>query len=216
MLTCPFARQVWALSYLPWYVISSWSGSSEAWVRTVHSRNKSLWENQVLNATDVVISANSFLLAFHEATPSRLVLPPGSNSATQWCKSPPGTIKLNFDAAFFKEVGNAGHAEALAAREAIKLAIRCGWSSIIIEGDCVQVIQKLQQCVPDFSTISPIISDVLYLVSLFSSCVFSHVRRSGNRVAHSFARLVCSFTFGFAAIPDSVRTLISVDIASFN
>ncbi|KAG8374859.1 hypothetical protein BUALT_Bualt10G0039400 [Buddleja alternifolia] len=175
MLTCPFARQVWALSHLPWHVISSGLGSSEAWVRTIHSkfdrdqyalflvicwniwssRNKFLWENQVLNAADVVISANSFLLDFHKPTPSRLVLLRGCNSATQWCKPPPGTIKWNFDVALFKEIGNAG----------------------------IGIIAR-----------DP----------------------SGNRVAHSFARLVSLFPSGFAAIPDSVGTLISADIVSFD
>ncbi|KAL0296195.1 UNVERIFIED_CONTAM: hypothetical protein Sradi_6671600 [Sesamum radiatum] len=40
--------------------------------------------------------------------------------------------------------GNGDTTEALAAREAIQLAARRGWKSIIIEGDCAVLISKLR------------------------------------------------------------------------
>ncbi|KAG8379865.1 hypothetical protein BUALT_Bualt07G0133800 [Buddleja alternifolia] len=94
------------------------------------------------------------------------------------------------------------------------LAVRRSWHSIIIEGDCIQVIQKLQRSVSDCSNINPIILDILSLVSSFLSCLYSHVRRSGNRVAHCYARLLSSFSVGCNVIPVSVATSISADIAS--
>ncbi|KAG8372180.1 hypothetical protein BUALT_Bualt12G0039600 [Buddleja alternifolia] len=78
-----------------------WSGSPEAWVRQVHStldrdqfalflticwnlwfsRNKSLWEAKLSTPGDVFTLATSFLFSFQEATPTRLISPPGFNSA---------------------------------------------------------------------------------------------------------------------------------------
>ncbi|KAL0453716.1 UNVERIFIED_CONTAM: hypothetical protein Slati_1349700 [Sesamum latifolium] len=37
MLLCPLARQVWALSNLPWRFISNYTGDSEEWVRSIAS-----------------------------------------------------------------------------------------------------------------------------------------------------------------------------------
>lgn len=51
-------------------------------------------------------------------------------------------------------------AEAMATREAILLAWRKGWSSIIIEGDCASVVDKLQSPVSDLSVVGPIIRDI--------------------------------------------------------
>ncbi|KAG8373639.1 hypothetical protein BUALT_Bualt11G0045200 [Buddleja alternifolia] len=92
MLSCSFARQVWALSHLPWRILSDCSGSSKGWIRRVHSelageqfdlflvlcwavwssRNKALWENQLLNSAQTVAFASSYLDSFIRAIPQRL------------------------------------------------------------------------------------------------------------------------------------------------
>ncbi|KAL0349669.1 UNVERIFIED_CONTAM: hypothetical protein Sradi_4116100 [Sesamum radiatum] len=83
--------------------------------------------------------------------------------------------------------GDGEMAEAVALREAVQLATRKGWRSVIFEGDCANLIKKL--CAPgrDFSSIEPIIVDIHVLASQFLACCFSLVKRSGNVLPHSFA-----------------------------
>ncbi|KAL0392972.1 UNVERIFIED_CONTAM: hypothetical protein Sradi_2520000 [Sesamum radiatum] len=75
-------------------------------------------------------------------------------------------------------------AKALAAWEAIQLAARRGWKSLIIEGDCVVLINKLRTVEGDLSSIGTVIFDILALVPIFSSCHFACVKRKLNSVAH--------------------------------
>ncbi|KAL0411938.1 UNVERIFIED_CONTAM: hypothetical protein Slati_3783500 [Sesamum latifolium] len=84
--------------------------------------------------------------------------------------------------------GDGEMAEALATREAILLASRRGWGAVVIEGDCTNLIRKLQVHERVFSDVGPIIFDIHCLASSFVSCRFSLVRRSGNSVADSLAR----------------------------
>ncbi|KAL0443155.1 UNVERIFIED_CONTAM: hypothetical protein Slati_2038200 [Sesamum latifolium] len=130
---------------------------------------------------------------------------------------PIGSIKINFDGATFRQgqevgagvigrdgngavlawlsrrydrVGNAEIAKALAAREAIRLALRRGWRSIIIEGDCASLIRKLQVSDPDFSQIGTVVMDIRMLASSFCSCSFQFVKRACNAAAHYLAQIL--------------------------
>ncbi|KAK4381576.1 hypothetical protein Sango_2954200, partial [Sesamum angolense] len=75
-------------------------------------------------------------------------------------------------------------AKALAAWEAIQLAARRGWKSLIIVGDCVVLINKLRMVEGDLSSIGTVLFDILALVPIFSSCHFACVKRKLNSVAH--------------------------------
>ncbi|KAK4397218.1 hypothetical protein Sango_1558400 [Sesamum angolense] len=97
----------------------------------------------------------------------------------KWIPLEAGTIKINFDGAVLQKgckVGiggvardstgsvlawfsrkyqrqvNGEIAEALAAKEAVDLAIRHGWNRILIEGDCLNLINKLNSSEPDYHT----------------------------------------------------------------
>ncbi|KAG8363091.1 hypothetical protein BUALT_BualtUnG0005200 [Buddleja alternifolia] len=131
------------------------------------------------------------------------------------CPSSP-CIKLNFDGAMFNQengigvgviarnsfgaciawltrfypnLDNSEYAEALGAREALELAIRKGWESITIEGDCGVVLSKIGSPDTDYSSIASLISDIKLLSFSFSCICFSQVGRSGNCAAHALARL---------------------------
>ncbi|KAL0439589.1 UNVERIFIED_CONTAM: hypothetical protein Slati_2441900 [Sesamum latifolium] len=158
-----------------------------------------------------------------------------------WTAPPSGFIKLNSDAAIFQSVGDfgvgviardsGGHclawsalrlhhslspevAEAWAARIAIQLAHRFGWTNIILEGDCASVHSHLSSPGACSSAISPIVFDIISLSTSFNSCVFSLVRRTGNTVAHSLARHAVNRDEGTDLLPSYACVLALADLPS--
>ncbi|MBA0703156.1 hypothetical protein Goari_027369 [Gossypium aridum] len=57
----------------------------------------------------------------------------------------------------------------------------------MIEGDSLTAIKKLQVNREDDSCINAYVSDLNSLRKRFKSCVFSHIQRQGNQVAHLLA-----------------------------
>ncbi|KAL0316154.1 UNVERIFIED_CONTAM: hypothetical protein Sradi_5493600 [Sesamum radiatum] len=157
---------------------------------------------------------------------------PGPGS---WVGPPSGSIKLNFDGALLDggsamgigvvardlngvclawlsrkvlRTGNGEIAEALAAREAIQLAARRGWKSIIIEGDCAVLISKLRAVDHDLSYIGTVIFDILRFVNLFTSCQFACVKRAFNSVAHCLAKSAVGMLEGVDDLPSSALDIV--------
>ncbi|XP_058181170.1 uncharacterized protein LOC131299601 [Rhododendron vialii] len=137
----------------------------------------------------------------------------------KWCLPPVGMVKINVDSALCKEkmivgvglvardylgqiLGMASipftgllaprSVEAMGFWEAMVFAATNGLSHVIIEGDSLEVVQALMQEGKSFSDCSSILSDCIDLLPLFSSCRFTHVKRSCNRVAHSLAKKALS------------------------
>lgn len=75
-------------------------------------------------------------------------------------------------------------AEAKAALEGVKCTIRGRHPKVVIESDCLQVIQALKSPVVGASDFHLVIEDILSLSSRLDSVVWSFVKRSGNMVAH--------------------------------
>ncbi|KAL0345780.1 UNVERIFIED_CONTAM: hypothetical protein Sradi_4409300 [Sesamum radiatum] len=117
------------------------------------------------------------------------------------------TIKVNFDRATFPKSGSAGggdvahdakgkcagkrrmyfqfraepkHIELLAAATAVELCLDRGWLQVVIEGDCISIIDKLARKEEDGSVLGPLLQDVKDNARNIPSCVFSHVQRSAN------------------------------------
>ncbi|KAL0320163.1 UNVERIFIED_CONTAM: hypothetical protein Sradi_5277800 [Sesamum radiatum] len=134
----------------------------------------------------------------------------------RWSPPPVNIVKINFGGALFVNKGESGirivphdlagsclawlsrHlpkclspelVEAMAAREALSIAQRLHWRRIILEGDSLPLIQKLQSWPEDHFATGPITSDIFQLLSVFNSVSFSFMIRSGNSVAHSLARI---------------------------
>ncbi|KAK4407709.1 hypothetical protein Sango_0351900 [Sesamum angolense] len=134
---------------------------------------------------------------------------------SKWLAPHPGYIKINFDGATFRKGrelgvgvfarGNSGEclawiskklyilgdgemAKALAARNAVLLAIRKEWPLVIFEGDNAIVISKILSPESDLSVIGPIVIDIRSFISRFHSCSFQFVSRACNVVAHTLAQ----------------------------
>ncbi|KAL0456740.1 UNVERIFIED_CONTAM: hypothetical protein Slati_1013200 [Sesamum latifolium] len=60
----------------------------------------------------------------------------------------------------FPRKADAEHTEAFAARATAELANSYGWPRVILEGDCLNLIRKLNTPAPDLSNIGPVVSDI--------------------------------------------------------
>ena len=81
-------------------------------------------------------------------------------------------------------------AEALAARRAMIFARELSLFNIIVEGDCLHVIQALKRSGPYALLFGHIIDETKRLGRVLRSCMFQHVRWDGNRLAHSLAKKI--------------------------
>ncbi|KAK8485857.1 hypothetical protein V6N13_141609 [Hibiscus sabdariffa] len=85
-------------------------------------------------------------------------------------------------------VSNTFVAEALACKNVVQVAKDMRFFEVIIEGDSLTVVKKLNSTIQDSFIISPIIVDIKDLAKSFHSISFRFVRRGENKVAHSLAR----------------------------
>ena len=79
-------------------------------------------------------------------------------------------------------------AEALAARRAVIFAREMSLFDIIVEGDCLTVIQALLRVGPCALLFGHIIDEIKRLGGVLRRCMFQHVWRDGNRLAHCLAK----------------------------
>ncbi|XBI06774.1 uncharacterized protein [Aegilops tauschii subsp. strangulata] len=133
-----------------------------------------------------------------------------------WTKPLEGFVKLNVDASFralslqgavgvvlrdhkggfvaasseqLEHVADAGTAEAYALRRGLLLAQELGISKLVVESDCLEVINTMQNGGFTASGAVAIYSDCLVLVIGYTSVTFVHCPREANSVSHDPARL---------------------------
>ncbi|KAL4302611.1 hypothetical protein GQ457_10G021430 [Hibiscus cannabinus] len=231
------------LSWLD-YCISSLSKSSAALLFITFwaiwgFRNRLVHEN-VLPALDSYVMFIRTYAA--EYTTSQMVLNrPSLPSPSHWIPPPGNLIKVNFDATFdnnsfssssgivFRNnegllmaaavfphsyVPNSCAAEAQACLDAVSLAHELSFHNIIIEGDSLTVIKKLNSASIDRSLISMSISDVKHLSEGFESVTFKFVNRDCNAAAHQAALLgrnCSSFLIWIEEAPTTIEEIVRKD-----
>jgi ribonuclease HI len=136
-------------------------------------------------------------------------------SVSRWSPPPEGTVHINVDAARFsssrrmgigavirnhkrecsiawseliQEVTAPDVAEALSLRHAMSLAGEEGFDKLVIESDCLSLVQRVKSLEIDRSHVGVVVQDIKALVSGFSSVFFNHVYRHCNVAAHTLAR----------------------------
>jgi ribonuclease HI len=92
---------------------------------------------------------------------------------------------------FFPQVTDPEHAELLACRAAVQLAKDRGVSKLMLESDCQAAVRKIATTELDRSVHGPLVEDIKALLGDFEEFTVSFVRRTGNGVAHVFAKLGC-------------------------
>ena len=83
--------------------------------------------------------------------------------------------------------------EALVAQRAVIFAREMSLFNIIVEGDCLTVIQALLCFGPCPLLFGHIIDETKRLGGVLRSCMFQHVRRDENRLAHNLAKKAVLF-----------------------
>ncbi|XP_075675246.1 uncharacterized protein LOC142644544 [Castanea sativa] len=133
------------------------------------------------------------------------------NSRTDWEPPPESAFKLNFDAAIFSEVNRTGVGAiirnykgevmaAMSAREptvhsseegellACRKTIDAGFSRLVLEGDNVNVIKAISSQEANISLLGNVVEDIKHLIRGLQWVSISHIRHSGNKVAHGLAQ----------------------------
>ncbi|KAK4382264.1 hypothetical protein Sango_2889000 [Sesamum angolense] len=109
--------------------------------------------------------------------------------------------------------GSVELAEALATREAIRLAHRFRWPRVILEGDCSTLVHKLYSVDLDFSTIGPIVSDIRFFSSFLDSISFFFVKRNDNLAADFLAGYALNQEGDASYLPPRLDVAIYGDLA---
>ncbi|KAK4397431.1 hypothetical protein Sango_1579700 [Sesamum angolense] len=186
-------------------------------------------EGKHQHAEGLVAMVSRYLVELQRASGSRRV-GIGLGGVDSWKPPEAGWVKVNYDVPLFADGKEGGvgvvarskigecvawvsylfakivypeEVEAMAAREVALLAIRLSWPTIILEGDWASLVHKLQVRETDLSAIGPLTQDIKCIV-VRSSCVFSLVRRAGNKVAHYLSRSAGAFTVGSPNLPTHV------------
>ncbi|KAJ8452726.1 hypothetical protein Cgig2_005062 [Carnegiea gigantea] len=162
---------------------------------------------------EVVSHALSFVREFEEA--NKDLAPEPRMACSGWRKPSAGVWKFNFDGA---KLGSWGHGWSMVVRDSsgaicatavqqgtsfcgpeatkanaclfvVKKALELDYEKVIVEGDCLSIIAKLRaRSFPNMS-VGLILAEIVNLSLSFVFCSFSHVKRMGNRVAHTLAHL---------------------------
>ena len=94
-----------------------------------------------------------------------------------------------------------------------------GFSSAILEGDSLGLIQALKSEERSLSPMGLLIEDVKVLANNFVRLLYSHVKRNDNRVAHSLDRnalCIPDFQIWMKDIPSHIVLILQLDVAELH
>ncbi|KAL3820633.1 hypothetical protein ACJIZ3_006538 [Penstemon smallii] len=256
LLKCSYARQVWALSEVPFAVYNSELEDVEAWIKSVHSksdakefglfaviswwiwfsRNKFIWKASDIQPLTLCAFAGNFFTRFQQSV-LRNSSPKPNRALGSWSSPPNGYIKVNMDAACNNDgvigigliardcvgdcVGWRGitinlplspeASEAMAALRAVEFSLEKGWRNLIIEGDCLSVIQGISDLKLSAGVLGSIFEDIIVLAKDFHSFKALHVFREHNVAAHSLAKLASTGFVFSSLLPCSILEIVLSD-----
>ena len=107
--------------------------------------------------------------------------------------------------------------EAIAACRAVEFGSEIGVDCAIVEGDSEVLVKALRNTDNGLTPIAPLINDVSLFSSLYSELSYSHIKRDGNKVAHSLARLALitpGCTVWMEDIPSRTLPFIQADLTA--
>nr|XP_023888394.1 uncharacterized protein LOC112000487 [Quercus suber] len=202
-----------------------------------------LWEHQpTWPLLDVGQRARNLVEEFLEV--QKQALKPNINHPlVRWTPPPKTIFKANFDAAVFEHLGLArlvvvfrdsgGNiiaalslkiklpqmielAEALAARRAVTLAAELSVFKVMVEGDCMRVVQALNGHGRCLTMYGHVIEEIRRLGSCLEFCSFHHVKREGNKLAYSLAHravLSTDIDVWVEELPENLESVFQGDLA---
>ncbi|XP_021767815.1 uncharacterized protein LOC110732205 [Chenopodium quinoa] len=189
-------------------------------VEKFNGANFAAWWGKKKDMMDVIHRAVSMVGEFEDANAEKCKRSISAETLECCWKVPSsGIIKVNSDAAIFNtnQVGLGGVirdeirdvvvatcvqlagrfevevAEAMAMRHAMKIAMESGFLKICLETDNLKLHHCLKKGRADPTEFGFIIKDILLLASSCHAASFAFVKRNGNRVAYSLAKLSCKY-----------------------
>ncbi|XVF30871.1 hypothetical protein REPUB_Repub16aG0095000 [Reevesia pubescens] len=89
-------------------------------------------------------------------------------------------------------VGSVLHAEIKVILWGLKEAAQHGFAPLIVESDSSLAVKEIQKGDASFWEGSALILEILKWANLCTSCVFQHVKRPANSLAHNLSKLGCN------------------------
>jgi len=184
-------------------------------------RNRFVFDGIFTHPSSLIKSAKESLEEFRKAVDSMYIFssPSPISSPAHWSKPPQGYFKMNWDAAvdrdqkwmgvgivsrdsngkviaskcsYHRYISDPLVAEALGAKLCVEFGIFLGIKSVVIEGDAVGVVNALNRSVVDEGIITNLITETRLKLGNYDRWSIKHVRRDGNKIAHSLAKLAIS------------------------
>ena len=223
-----------------WFLIVTWF----IW----HYRNQLVFKGEGKPPLELIAKADSFFRSWKNASSRsdfhEKVLKEIAEGKAGWKAPPDGIIKINVDAAEFKEENKGGIGviardkegsckvcetlpiwspniitlmEARAVLEGLKAAEANRWSSIIIESDFKKVTDELESGISDLSELGLVYDDIRELKSHFRYCCIAYVSKKANHAAHRLARWAQHVNEGLAWFntpPPFIHDVLLLDLCS--
>ncbi|XP_030959169.1 uncharacterized protein LOC115981127 [Quercus lobata] len=158
---------------------------------------------------------------------------------TRWSPPQSGFIKVNFDGAVFGNLNMSGigvvirnnngvvmascaekinqaykvdEIKALAALKALKFAHELGFQNAILEGDSLGLIQALKAEDHNLSPLGLLVEDVKLFANNFVRLSYSHIKRSGNSVAHNLVKYAIDFQVWMEDVSSHIVSFLQSDV----
>ncbi|XVE61056.1 hypothetical protein DITRI_Ditri06bG0009300 [Diplodiscus trichospermus] len=152
----------------------------------------------------------------------------------RWCPAPNGSVKINVDAGIkgrtgvgqlaavvrdstgnslicaTKSIGNIFspfHAEIQALDFGLKIAKTSNYQVIVVESDSKLAISEVMKADQSLCMWQGLLFDISRTSMSFRSCMFSHVKRNANRLAHELTRVQMDYEcdmFWYGGMPPNL------------
>ncbi|XP_060974297.1 uncharacterized protein LOC133039416 [Cannabis sativa] len=106
-------------------------------------------------------------------------------------------------------------AEAVGIREALSWIKDSGMQQVVLETDCLSVVQALRSSIVMISTFGQVVNECKALLNVLKNVSIYFIRRSANMVAHEFARASVSFpdcNFSMDTVPTVLLPVLVTDM----
>lgn len=199
---------------MEWWSIF-WSLSWGLWLR----RNGWVFEGKKRNVEELIHKVVGMVEEYEKANEGGSFDGSHTHLNNKWTATVGKSYKINSDGAIFKGkgVGCGGVTrdssrnvvvatslflpgvfevevvEAMDMRHALKVSKEAGFDVLVLETDNLSVYNKLKKGSSESSLLGSILRDIHILASSCRQVSFSFVKREGNGVAHSLAKLSCTF-----------------------
>lgn len=143
----------------------------------------------------------------------------GTSTVKRWSAPAEGQVKLNVDASIFEGVNSFSvgmvlrdyhggflggkvmrfpglvtvfEAEAMGVKEALARLAEKSYTQVIIETDSLMMVQALHKNIENYLEVSNILEACRLSIADMGNVKIIHVKKLGNRAAHSMARVPCT------------------------